>query len=112
MGRRSIARIVSCLMGISICCPVRLSVIDRVSRDVFEAESAIASDSGLVGVITEPFRAEKVYAPQVLTNRMYTKFAQMRRTFQFPRRETETSPIRERMLRWQRSRFLERPPQT
>jgi hypothetical protein len=41
-----------------------LSVMDRVSRGASAADSLRTSDSGLVGVITEPFQAENDDSPQ------------------------------------------------
>src|SRR5579863_6422941 len=52
--RRSRARIVSCVMGISYWRPVRLSVMESVSRRVLVAVSLPVAGSALVGFIAQP----------------------------------------------------------
>src|SRR5665213_3446670 len=83
--RRSIAWIVSFLMGTSYCLPVRLSVIVKVSRFDPAGISVVTAGSDFGGFIPEPFYAMKpevaahiIYKPNVQRNARQAKHRRCR----------------------------------
>src|SRR5579862_6591995 len=78
--RRSMARIVSFLMGTSKWRPVRLSVMESVSRCAPEGASLTAAGSDLVGFIAQPLQTESRRAGRLVRELIiYTKCARERK---------------------------------
>src|SRR5271154_2025509 len=76
--RRSMARMVSFFIGISYCLPLRLSVIDSVSRRPVAGVSLVETAAGLVGFIPEPLERQWEKAQPSAHLPLYTKFRRER----------------------------------